>query len=184
MFLVIPFMHLTNDEDTKAILADEGWYQGLRNLLGIYNEVEPEAPQGILQAQQNPNQRVQRPPDRNAEPSLPQRLNSPQAHSQGQGLTLSKQRTPPHKSAPPQGHIPSVSLIPIRGSISQQGPIFSAGLSSPDVQILPQNRISSQGPTSPQRPISTQERISPQAPIANQVPTTPQKFFHPFGVPS
>ena len=40
MFLVIPFLHLMNDEDTKAIIYEENWYQGIRHMLGIYTEAE------------------------------------------------------------------------------------------------------------------------------------------------
>ena len=39
MFVVIPFVHLMDDEDTKAIIADINWYQGLRHMLGIYTQV-------------------------------------------------------------------------------------------------------------------------------------------------
>jgi hypothetical protein len=42
MFLVIPFLHLMNDEDTKGIIFEESWYQGLRHMLGIYNEKVPQ----------------------------------------------------------------------------------------------------------------------------------------------
>jgi hypothetical protein len=42
MFLVIPFLHLMNDEDTKVIIFKENWYQGIRHILGIYNEKEPQ----------------------------------------------------------------------------------------------------------------------------------------------
>ena len=35
MFVVIPFVHLMNDEDTKHIILVENWYQGLRHMLGI-----------------------------------------------------------------------------------------------------------------------------------------------------
>ena len=38
MFVIIPFSHLINDEETKAIIAEEGWYQGLRQMMGIYQE--------------------------------------------------------------------------------------------------------------------------------------------------
>ena len=41
MFLVIPFLHLMNDEDTKGIIFEENWYQGIRHMLGIYHEKEP-----------------------------------------------------------------------------------------------------------------------------------------------
>ena len=36
MFIIIPFSHLINDEETKAIIFEEGWYQGLRHMAGIY----------------------------------------------------------------------------------------------------------------------------------------------------
>ena len=38
MFLVIPLIHLMNDEDTKGIIYEESWYQGIRHMLGIYNQ--------------------------------------------------------------------------------------------------------------------------------------------------
>ena len=36
MFVVIPFVHLMNDEETKIIILEENWYQGLRHMLGIH----------------------------------------------------------------------------------------------------------------------------------------------------
>ena len=36
MFVVIPFVHIMNDEDTKIIVFEENWYQGLRHMLGIH----------------------------------------------------------------------------------------------------------------------------------------------------
>ena len=30
-----------NDEDTKDIIADQGWIQGIRYMLNIRNQVEP-----------------------------------------------------------------------------------------------------------------------------------------------
>ena len=41
MFVLIPFIHLTNDEETKGIITDHGWYRGLRDMLGIQNQIEP-----------------------------------------------------------------------------------------------------------------------------------------------
>ena len=35
MFIVIPLIHLMNDEETKAIIYAESWYQGLRHTLGF-----------------------------------------------------------------------------------------------------------------------------------------------------
>jgi hypothetical protein len=40
MFVFIPFSHLINDEETKAIIAEESWYQGLRHMIGIYKAKE------------------------------------------------------------------------------------------------------------------------------------------------
>ena len=34
MFLVIPFSHLINDEEIKAIIAEESWYRGIRHMVG------------------------------------------------------------------------------------------------------------------------------------------------------
>ena len=41
MFVLLPLIHLTNDEETKGIIADQGWYQGLRHMLGIQNQIAP-----------------------------------------------------------------------------------------------------------------------------------------------
>ena len=37
MFVIIPLVHLLNNEDTKGVIATDGWYQGLRHMLGIHN---------------------------------------------------------------------------------------------------------------------------------------------------
>ena len=36
MFIMIPFVHLMNDAETKAIIYDKSWYRGLRHTLGIW----------------------------------------------------------------------------------------------------------------------------------------------------
>ena len=36
MSIVIPLTHLLNDEDTKQVILEENWYQGIRHLLGIH----------------------------------------------------------------------------------------------------------------------------------------------------
>jgi len=41
MFVIIPLIHIINDEDTKAIIAEQGWIQGIRYMLNIRNQVEP-----------------------------------------------------------------------------------------------------------------------------------------------
>ena len=38
MFVLIPFVYLMNDEDTKRIILEEDWYEGIRHVLGIYKE--------------------------------------------------------------------------------------------------------------------------------------------------
>ena len=38
MFVVIPVVHLLNDEDTKIIILRENWYQGLRHMIGMHTE--------------------------------------------------------------------------------------------------------------------------------------------------
>ena len=32
--IVIPMVHLINDEDTKGVILERGWYQGLRHMIG------------------------------------------------------------------------------------------------------------------------------------------------------
>ena len=38
MFIVIPFIHLLNDEEIKSIIFEQGWMQGIKYVLGIYAE--------------------------------------------------------------------------------------------------------------------------------------------------
>ena len=38
MFIVIPFIHLLNDEEIKGIIFEQGWIQGIKCVLGIYAE--------------------------------------------------------------------------------------------------------------------------------------------------
>ena len=38
MFVAIPLCHLMNDEQTKGIIGEENWYEGIRHMLGIYIE--------------------------------------------------------------------------------------------------------------------------------------------------
>ena len=40
-FVIIPSVYLMNDEDTKKIIYKEGWYLGLRHMLGIHNQTKP-----------------------------------------------------------------------------------------------------------------------------------------------
>ena len=44
MFVVIPFVHLMNDEKTKGIISEENWYQGLRHMIGMNKEAQRISP--------------------------------------------------------------------------------------------------------------------------------------------
>ena len=35
MFLVIPFCHLMNDDETKATIIEKGWYHGVKLMAGF-----------------------------------------------------------------------------------------------------------------------------------------------------
>ena len=35
MFLVIPFCHLMNNDETKATIIERGWYQGVKHMAGF-----------------------------------------------------------------------------------------------------------------------------------------------------
>ena len=35
MFIIIPLVYLMNDDDTKGVIIDEGWFQGLKYLAGL-----------------------------------------------------------------------------------------------------------------------------------------------------
>ena len=63
MFVVIPFVHLTNNEDTKTIILEENWYQGLRHVFGIYKD--PTLRQIRQDVNSYPVNRVQASPSRN-----------------------------------------------------------------------------------------------------------------------
>jgi len=41
MFVIIPFLHLMNDEDTKTIVMEENWIHGVIHMLGKRNQVAP-----------------------------------------------------------------------------------------------------------------------------------------------
>ena len=49
MFLVIPFCHLMNDEATKGVVLQSGWYQGFRHMAGFQNQI------GVQDAPNNQN---------------------------------------------------------------------------------------------------------------------------------
>ena len=42
MFIMIPFIHIMNDETIKGIVMERGWVQGLRYMLAQQNIVRPE----------------------------------------------------------------------------------------------------------------------------------------------
>ena len=35
MFVLFPFLHLMNDEDTKTVITNENYYEGLRHMMGL-----------------------------------------------------------------------------------------------------------------------------------------------------
>ena len=41
IFVMIPFIHVMNEEEIKGIVMDRGWTHGLRHLLGQLNKVYP-----------------------------------------------------------------------------------------------------------------------------------------------
>ena len=42
MFVVIPFVYLLNDEDTKTIIVEKGWCQAIKHVLGLHTQVAPQ----------------------------------------------------------------------------------------------------------------------------------------------
>ena len=42
MFLLIPFCHLMNDEETKGVIVERGWFQGLKQMAGFRNQIVPQ----------------------------------------------------------------------------------------------------------------------------------------------
>ena len=47
MFLIIPFLHLMNDEDTKSIVLEESWMNGIIHMLGLRNAAATVVPNAI-----------------------------------------------------------------------------------------------------------------------------------------
>ena len=41
MFLVIPFCHLMNDEKTKGVIVERGWFMGLKQMAGFPDQIVP-----------------------------------------------------------------------------------------------------------------------------------------------
>ena len=37
MFIIIPLVYLMNDDDTKGVIVDEGWSEGMKYLAGLRN---------------------------------------------------------------------------------------------------------------------------------------------------
>ena len=42
MFVIIPFVYLVNDEEVKGVIYDQGWYKGLRYMVGNANKIAPQ----------------------------------------------------------------------------------------------------------------------------------------------
>ena len=36
--IVIPFVHLINEEETKTVITEEKWYNGIKYALGLYRK--------------------------------------------------------------------------------------------------------------------------------------------------
>ena len=49
MFVIIPFLQLMNDDETKEIIFDENWFQAVKFILGIY------VPSSVERNEQRPN---------------------------------------------------------------------------------------------------------------------------------
>ena len=39
MNVIIPIVYLMNDEETKGIIAEESWYQGVRYMMGMHTRI-------------------------------------------------------------------------------------------------------------------------------------------------
>ena len=63
VFLLIPFIHLLNDEDTKGIIFDRGWIQGIKFVLGIHKDLLPGEEDASSGAIQNPRKDRNMPPN-------------------------------------------------------------------------------------------------------------------------
>ena len=38
--ILIPFVHLLNEEETKTVITEENWYNGIKHALGLYRKPE------------------------------------------------------------------------------------------------------------------------------------------------
>ena len=41
--IIIPAVYIINDEETRGVIAEESWYQGIRHILGMRNQIIPAA---------------------------------------------------------------------------------------------------------------------------------------------
>ena len=41
--ILISFVHIVNDEDTKTVITDENWYTGIKHALGLYNKPDDQS---------------------------------------------------------------------------------------------------------------------------------------------
>ena len=58
LFVVIPFLLFLNDDDTKEIIYQESWLQGLKFMLGIYKP-QPEEDTSISRNENKRNEHVE-----------------------------------------------------------------------------------------------------------------------------
>ena len=42
MFVMLPAMHLINDEDIKTLILEQGWIRGIMNTFGQRNQIQPQ----------------------------------------------------------------------------------------------------------------------------------------------
>ena len=40
-FILIPIVYLANDEETKEIIVQKGWYKGIKHMIHYKNKVQP-----------------------------------------------------------------------------------------------------------------------------------------------
>ena len=71
-FIAIPSIYVINNEVTKRIIVLENWFQGIRNVLGRYNRVEPptnSVPMAARTIQQKDQSTVNKNSGKNSQPS-------------------------------------------------------------------------------------------------------------------
>ena len=135
MFIVVPFVYLFNDDDTKEIIYNEGWYQGIKYVLGVF-AVPMQEPHGQDRVAVNAMHRTP-----NQSPPLAVNTLGDSPSSTNNGLSSQQHRCQPrlYKSLPNIRSAPSsaqkLKLKILRRHFSSPSNLFQGMEQPPKLQV-------------------------------------------------